>query len=120
MKYYFKYPRFNDVFSRNNLPKVKDGAYITNFDDKNIKGTRWVSLFIDINLAVYIDSYGIEYISLEVLSKSRDKSITHNIFRIQDNESIKCGFSCITLVENMLPGRTLLNFHQMTIKRTTK
>ena len=92
MKYYFKYPRFNDVFSRNNLPKVKDGAYITNFDDKNIKGTRWVSLFIDINLAVYIDSYGIEYISLEVLSKSRDKSITHNIFRIQDNESIMYGF----------------------------
>ena len=41
--YYFKYPRFNDVFSGNNLPKGKDGAYITNFYDKNIKGTRWVS-----------------------------------------------------------------------------
>ena len=45
----------------------------------------WVSLFIERNTAVYFDSLGIEYISLEVLKKIRDKPITHNIFRIQDN-----------------------------------
>ena len=40
----------------------------------------------------------IEYIPQEILSKIKDKSITHNIFRIQDNESIMCGFDCIVLL----------------------
>ena len=39
--------------------------YIKNLDDKNTKGRHWVSLFIDINTAVYFDSSGIEYISQE-------------------------------------------------------
>ena len=29
-KYDQKEPKFNDVYSRNNLSKTKDGAYITN------------------------------------------------------------------------------------------
>ena len=60
--------------------------YVINLDDKNSKGTHWVSLFIDRNLVLYFDSFGIEYIPQEVLSKIKDKSITHNIFTIQDNE----------------------------------
>ena len=31
-KYYQNEPKFNGVYSRNNLPKIKDGAYIVNFD----------------------------------------------------------------------------------------
>ena len=42
-------------------------------------------MIIDRNLAVQFDSFGIEYIPQEVLNKTRDKSITHNIFRKQDN-----------------------------------
>ena len=60
-----------------------------NHDDKDSKGTHWVSLCIDRNTAVYFDSFGIEYIPQEVLNKIKDKSITHNIFRIQGKESIK-------------------------------
>ena len=55
-------------------------------------GTHWVSLFTDRNAAVYFDSFVIEYIPLEVLNKIKDKSITHNLFRIQDKESIMCVF----------------------------
>ena len=34
---YFNYePRFNGVFSRNNLPRLKDSAYVINFDGKKI------------------------------------------------------------------------------------
>ena len=55
---------------------------------KNSKGTQWVPLFIDRNLIVYCAPFRIEYIPQEVLNKIRDKSITHNIFRIQGNESI--------------------------------
>ena len=101
---------FNGVFSRKNLPKIKDGAYVINLDDKNSKGTHWVSLFIDRNTALYFHSFGIEYILQEVLNKIRNKSITHNIFRIQDNESIMCGFYCIVFIEYMLVGKTLLDY----------
>ena len=31
-KYYQNKPRFKGVYSRNNLPKIKDGAYIINSD----------------------------------------------------------------------------------------
>ena len=93
---------------------------------KKSKGTHSVSLFIDRNTSVYFDSFGIEYIPQEVLKKIKDKSITHNIFRIQGNESIMCGFYCIVFIEYMLAGKilldyTLLNyFLQMTIKGMTK
>ena len=51
-----------------------------NLDYKKSKGKHWVSLFIDKNTAVYFDSFWIEYITKEVLSKIKDKSITHNKF----------------------------------------
>ena len=49
-------------FSRDNLTRIKDGAYIINLDDKQSKGTHWASLFIDRNIVVCFDSFGIEHI----------------------------------------------------------
>ena len=58
---YFSYERrSNGFFSRDNLPKIKGGAYVINLKDKTSKETNWVSLFIDRNTAVYFDSFGIE------------------------------------------------------------
>ena len=46
---YFNYkPKFNGLFSINNLPRIKNGTNAINLD----KGTQWVSLFIDRNGAV--------------------------------------------------------------------
>ena len=59
---------------------------------------------------MYFDSVGIEYIPQEVLNKIKDKSITHNIFRIQDNDSVIFGFYCIAFIEYMLAGKTLLDY----------
>ena len=38
---------------------------------KKSKETHWVSVFIDRNAVAYFDSFGTEYIPLEVLNKSR-------------------------------------------------
>ena len=44
-KYYQNEPRFNDVFSRNNLPKrIRDGVYIINLDENANVGTYWIAL----------------------------------------------------------------------------
>ena len=92
---------------------MEDGAYVISLDDQKSKGTYWVSLFIHKNVSVYFDSFGIQYIPLEVLNKIRDKSITHNIFRRQYNESIMCGFYCIAFTEYMLAGKTLLDYNNL-------
>ena len=62
--------------------------YIINLDNKRSKGTHGVSQFINRNTVMYFDSFGIKYIPQEVLSKIKDKFITHNIFRIQSVDSI--------------------------------
>ena len=98
------------MFSRNNLPRREDGTYVINLVDKIRKGTHWVSLFIHKSVAIYFDCFGIEYIPEEVLNKIRDKSITHNIFRIQDNECIMYRFYCIAFIEYMLAGKALLDY----------
>ena len=42
--------------------------------------------------------------------KIKDKSITHNIFIVQDNEFIMSGFYCIAFIEYMLAGNILLDY----------
>ena len=46
-EYYKNEPRFNGVYSRNNLPnKIKKGAYLINLDEYENTGTHWVALFV--------------------------------------------------------------------------
>ena len=50
-EYYANKPRFNGVYSRNNLPsKIKKGAYVINLDEYENTGTNWVSLFVKPNI----------------------------------------------------------------------
>ena len=45
-----------------------------------------------------------------MLNKNKGKSITHNIFRIQNDDSIWCGFYCIVFIHYMIAGKTLLDY----------
>ena len=80
-------------------------AYIINLDDKNGKRAHWVSLFIHKNVTIYFVYFGIENIPQEVLNKIREISINHNIFRIQNSESIMCGFYCIAFIKHIFVGK---------------
>ena len=40
----------------------------------------------------------------------KDRSISHNIFRMQGNKSVMCGFYCIAFIEYMVAGKTLLDY----------
>ena len=60
-------PRFNGVFSRNNLPlKIKDGAYVIKLDEYAGVGTHWIALFCNRNKIVYLDSFGVEHLPEEI------------------------------------------------------
>ena len=45
MDYFYKTKGFNGVFSRNNLPKLKNGAYVINLDHSKNTGTHWIDTF---------------------------------------------------------------------------
>ena len=107
-KYYQNEPRFNGVYSRDNLPKIKDGAYIINLDEYSDIGTHWVALCIN-NDVTYFDSFGVEHIPKEIKAFiDRSLSITTNIFRIQAYDSIMCGYFFIGFIDFVLAGKTLV------------
>ena len=45
--YYQNEPRFNGVYARNNLPKIKDGAYVMNLDQYKSIGTHWIVFYVN-------------------------------------------------------------------------
>ena len=66
-KYYQNEPRFNGVFSRNNLPKtIKDGEYVIKLDEYADVGTHSIALYCNKNEIVYFDSFGAEHVPKEI------------------------------------------------------
>ena len=61
-RYYQNEPRFNSVYSRDNQPKIKDGAYIINLDEYSEIGAHWIALYVQNNDVTYFDSFGVEHI----------------------------------------------------------
>ena len=103
--------RFNGVFSRNHLSKkIKDGAHIINLDEYTNVGAQWIALSSDKNEIVYFDSFGVEHIPKEIKKLINNKNIIANIFRVQTNDSVMCGYFCIGFIDCMLAGKNLTNY----------
>ena len=66
--YYPNAPTFNGIYSRNNLAKLTDGAYVKNYDEYKSIGTPWIALYVNGNNgstsygAISFDSFGVEQI----------------------------------------------------------
>ena len=114
-KYYQNEPRFNGAYSRDNLTKIKDEAYVVNLDEYSDIGTHWVALYVNNNYVTYFDSFSVEHIPKEIKefinrplsSASQNKNIITNIFRMQAYHSIMCGYFRIGFIDFMLAGKTL-------------
>ena len=90
-KYYQNEPKFNGVYSKDNLQKIKDRAYLINLDEYSDTGTDWIVLYVLNNDVNYFDSFGVEHIAKEIKTFIGDKNIKTNIFKIQAHDSIMCG-----------------------------
>ena len=114
-KYYQNEPRFNGIYSRDNLSErssteIKDRAYVINLDEYSDIGTHWISLYEQNNDANYFDIFGVEHILKETKTFIKNRSIKTNMLRIQAYDSIMCGYFCIRFIDFMLPGKTLTDF----------
>ena len=109
-KYYQNEPRFNGLFSRDNLlKKIKVGAYVINRDEYADVGTHWIALFCSKSEIVYFDSFGVEHVSEEIKEFIRNKNIKAYIFRVQASNSVMCGYFCIEFIDFMLAGKELID-----------
>ena len=59
---------------------------------------------------IYFDSFGVEYLPLEILNFVGNKNIKTNLFRIQHYNSVMCSYFCILFIEFTLEGKTLTDF----------
>ena len=110
-KYYQHEPRFNGVHSRDNLPKINDGAYVISLDEFSDIRADWVALYVQNNNVTYFDSFGVEHIPKEIKAFiGLSLSITTNIFRVQAYNSIMCRYFCIGFIDFMLKGKTLTEY----------
>ena len=110
-EYYKNEPRFIGVYSRDNLSKtIKNGAYVINLDEHADLGTHWVASYVKNNEITYFDSFGVEYIPKEILHFIGNRNIKTNIFKIQADNSIMCGYICIGFIDFMLAGKGLIDF----------
>ena len=107
-RYYENEPKFNGVYSKNNLSKIKDGAYIINFDEYESIGTRSIALYVNCKNVTYFASFGVEHFPKEINKFTGNKNITTNIYRTQANDSIMCGYFCIGFIDFMLKSQRLL------------
>ena len=84
--YYQNEPRFNGVFSRDNLPerssrnKIKNGAYVINLDEYHNIGTHWIALHVNNKTVTYFDSFGVEHIPKEIMKYINKKKHNNKYF----------------------------------------
>ena len=65
-KLYQNEPKLNGVYSRNNLPKIKDGPYVINLDENNSIRSHWIAMYFNNNIVNYVDRFGVKHISKEI------------------------------------------------------
>ena len=111
-EYYQNEPKFNGVFSRDNLPNnIKNGAYVINLDEYHDIGTHWVALYVNNKIVIYFDSLAVEHIPKEIKKFiALKKKLIRNIYRIQAYDLIMCGYFCIRFINSMFNGKSLTDY----------
>ena len=110
-RYYENEPRFNGVYSRNNLPKkIKDGACAINLDEYADVDIHCIALYCKKNEIFYFDSFSIEHVPEEIKEFIGHKNIKVNIFGVQANNSVMCGYFCIGFIDFLPVGKKLTDF----------
>ena len=89
---------------------MKDGAYVINVDEYADVGTHWIALFCNRNEIVNFGNFDVEHIPEKIKEFIGNENIKNNIFRVQVNNSVLCGYFCIGFIDFMLAGKKLTDY----------
>ena len=103
-KYYQHEPKFNGLYSKNKLTKIKGWSICNNIDAFKSIATHWIALYVNGNTVIYFDSFGGEHIPKEIEKFIGTKSIITNIYRTQACNLMMRGYFCIQFIDFMLKG----------------
>ena len=72
-------------------------------------GTHRIAFFCKRSEIVYFNTFAVERVPEEIKNFIRNKNIKANIFRVQANNSVMCGYFCIEFIDFMFAGSKLTN-----------
>ena len=89
--------------------------YAVNLDEYYDIGTHWIALYVNNNTVnnktvTYLDSFGVEHIPKEIKKFINNKNVIANIYRVQNYDSIICGYFCIGFIDYMFKGKNLTDY----------
>ena len=70
----------------------------------------WIALHAKNNEVSYIYSFGVEHVPKEIKRFIGHKNTKTNIFRIQVDNSIMCGYFCIGFIDFLFENKSLIDF----------
>ena len=73
--------------------------YVINLDEYKNVGTHGIALFCNKNATIYFDNFIVEHIPKEIKKFIENKNIKANIFRVEENDSVMCGYFCIGFID---------------------
>ena len=88
------------------MPKTN----LINLDEYTDVGTHWITLYVKINEFIYFDSFGAEHVAKEIKRFIGHKNTKTNIFRIQADNSVMCGYFYIGFIDLMFAERSFIDF----------
>ena len=112
-KCYQNEPKVNAVYSKNNLPKIKDGSYVIHLDEYESVGTHWMPLYVNDNNIMYFDTFGVKHIPKKEMKNKKfkgNRNIITYIYRIKEFDLIMCEYIGTGFVDFMLKNKSLLDY----------
>ena len=116
-EYYQNEPKFNGIYSRNNLPKIKDGEYVINLSEYKSIGIHSLALHVNGNNrtasydVIYFDNFGIwTYFKKKKKKFIGNKNMITNIYETEAYDSIICGYVCIEFIDFMFKGKSFFDY----------
>ena len=105
-------------YPRDVLKKLDSKIYVINSDESSGKGKHWVALYNGEDECFYFDSFGVRPLpEVESAIGRLNKPYSYNTYRIQDFDSNKCGYFCISFLEKV---RDFESFHEWLMQFNVK
>ena len=71
--------KFNDVYSRNNFSKIKEGAYSVNLDEDDLIASHQIAVYVNVENVTYFDIFAVEHIPKEIRKIIGNKNVKNKL-----------------------------------------